>query len=95
MLTGVLRVCSYCLTRRDLARMREVADSLQCTDRDACAERAAQSGVYPMGQDELEHGLAIHEARQGALPRAIPEAAGPSAPSAAAARGITPDEVLT
>lgn len=63
-LTGITRVCSFCMSRQDLSRLAQVADSLQCADTGACSERAAASGIYPQREDE--QALAARLLSQGA-----------------------------
>jgi hypothetical protein len=59
------RLCSFCNSRRPVSELGQVADSLQCADTDACLERAAVSGLYPM--TESEQAIAVREALQGAI----------------------------
>ena len=61
----VTRVCTFCMSRRPLAELGQVAYTLQCLDTTACLERARASGIYPQPADEQQ--IAAREARQGAL----------------------------
>jgi hypothetical protein len=57
-------VCAFCGTPQPLSQLAQVATWLECADRLACQQRAAQSGLYP--QDESELDLARRELQQGA-----------------------------
>ena len=53
-----------------LAELDQVAPMmLTCRDAEACAQRAAASGFYPLDESQLEEGLAIWEVQQGAIRR--------------------------
>ena len=62
---AVTRVCSFCMSHRPLSELGQVAYSLQCLDYEACQERARQSGIYPMPEDDPV--ITARELRQGAL----------------------------
>ncbi len=49
----VQRTCARCRARQPLPALDQVATWLQCRDYQACARRAATSGLYPMAESEL------------------------------------------
>jgi hypothetical protein len=53
------------MARRDLSELRQDEASIRCADQEACAQRAAASGIYPQSEHELE--ISARESRSGAL----------------------------